>query len=260
MPDVLLVRALGGDDKDAGTLRERGLTVVEDPFLVVRACADPGAGERAERVLAAISDTADWLVVTSQAALRALIDLTSETSLRSSIAGGRDRGLQFATVGEVTSAAMTDLGATPVLVPSVSTAEALRQDLATWGPATIIAPQGSQAMKGLAGGLRSLGWQVDEVVVYETSTVGARPEAADRLAAGDFAVVVLRSPTAVRAVASFVPRLPDGTTVVCGGPTTAAEVERTGLGTVVISPGPTADAVADAVQACLADGITKERP
>jgi uroporphyrinogen-III synthase len=258
VPDVLLVRALGGDDKDAEALRARGATVTEDPFLVVRASVDPGALERAEHVLDAVGTDADWLVATSQAALRALIELTSEERLRDSIIHGRDRGLQFAAVGEATGAALVALGARSVLVPEVNTAEALRAELATRSPSTIVAPQGSQAMKGLAGGLRAVGWQVDEVVVYETSTVTERPAAADALVAGDFAVVVLRSPTAARAVASFVPRLTDRTTVVCGGPTTAAEVERLALGTVVVSPGPTADAVADTVLACLDVGITKE--
>jgi uroporphyrinogen-III synthase len=61
-------------------------------------------------------------------------------------------------------------------------------------------------------------------------------------------------------VASFVPRVPDTTILVCGGPTTAAEVDHIGLGTVVVSQGPTAAAVADAVVGCLANGTMKEQP
>ena len=95
--------------------------------------------------------------------------------------------------------------------------------------------------------MRSLGWTVDEQVVYETTTVPDRPASADRLASGGFGVVVLRSPTAVRAVAGFVGMLPEGTAAVCGGPTTAAAAEAAGIGTVVVSPGPTAAAVADTV-------------
>ena len=254
MRDVLLVRALGGDDKDAEALRDRGVRPVEDPYLTVRTCVDDGARQRAEHVLTAIAGSADWLVVTSQAALRALADLTSSEQLRLAFAVGAERGIGFATVGEATAAALQELGAGSVLVPAQSTAESLRQELSSRPPGSIIAPQGSQAMKGLAGGLRLRGWQIDEQVLYETSTVPVRPLSADRLSTGDFAVVVLRSPTAVRAVASFVPVLPAGTTLVCGGPTTAAEVERLGLGTVVISAGPTAAAVADTVVDCLNAG------
>jgi uroporphyrinogen-III synthase len=133
----------------------------------------------------------------------------------------------------------------------VPTAAGLRAELAALPPASVIAPQGNQAMKGLAGGLRDVGWSIDEVVVYETSAVGQRPTSANRLVAGEFGAIVLRSPTAVRAVASFVPRLPEQTVIVCGGPTTAAEAERLGLGTVVISPGPTPETVADTVVAIL---------
>jgi uroporphyrinogen decarboxylase len=255
--DVLLVRAPGGDDRDADELRRRGVSVVEDPYLTVAACQDTGASDRAEHVLQAISDSADWLVVTSQAALRALAQLVGDDRLRVSILTGRERGLRFATVGETTANALRFWGAGDVLRPSVSTAAALREELAKDAPATIVAPQGSQAMKGLSGGLRSMGWVVDEVVVYETTTVGHRPVTADRLAAGDFAAVVFRSPTAVRAAASFVPLFPPTTVAVCGGPTTAAEVERLGIGRVAVSSGPTPEEVADTVVEILA-GLSSE--
>lgn len=251
MREVLLVRALAGDDRDAEALRARGVDVVEDPYLSVAACADAAAVDRAGHCVAEIASGADWLVVTSQAALRALSELTGADALRESMVKGQARGLRIATVGAATAAALAELCAVDVLVPSVSTAAALEEQLATLGPASVIAPQGSQAMKGLASGLRALGWQIDEQVVYETTTVTERPASADRLAAGAFAAVVFRSPTALRAVTTFVPRLPDGTLVVCGGPTTAAEAERLAIGTVVVSPAPTADAVADTVVSAL---------
>lgn len=252
MREVLLVRALGGDDRDAEALTSRGIPIVEDPYLTVAACVDDGAADRARHCLAAITDTADWLVVTSQAALRALTQLTGRSAVVDALATGQARGLQVATVGSATQRVLAELGARDVVVPSVSTAAALQGVLATRPAASVIAPQGSQAMKGLAFGLRELGWQVDEQVVYETATVPDRPVSADPLAAGSFAAVVFRSPTALRAVARFVPRLPDSTLVVCGGPTTAAEAERLAIGTVVVSPAPTADAVADTVLAALA--------
>ena len=245
--DALLVRALGGEDKDAESLRARGVSVVEDPYLVVATCADEGAARRAAAVLEAIEADSDWLVVTSRAALRALTDLAGEDRVRAAIRSGSDRGMGFATVGDTTRTALEQLGASDVLVPAVSTAEALRGELAGRPAGSIVAPQGSQAMKGLASGLRSLGWRVDEQVVYETTTVAARPPTADRLSSGGFGVVVLRSPTAVRAVTGFAGTLPEQTAAVCGGPTTAAAARAAGIGTVVVSPGPTAAAVADTV-------------
>jgi uroporphyrinogen-III synthase len=184
MREVLLVRALGGDDRDAEALRSRAVPFVEDPFLTVAACTDDQATARATHVLDAIAVSADWLVVTSQAALRALSALRGDDALRGAVADGVGRGLRVAAVGPSSAEALKGLGAADVLVPSPSTAAALRDRLAVLPPGSIIAPQGSQAMKGLASGLREHGWTVDEQVVYETTTVTTRPPTADRLAEG----------------------------------------------------------------------------
>ncbi len=247
MTDVLLVRALGGDDTDADALRALGVCVVEDPYLSVDACSDADATHRAHSVLQAIGESADWLVVTSRAALRALAELASPSLLADAFARGRERGLSFAAVGESTASAMRDLGADAVLTPAQSTAAGLRTELVCRPAARVILPQGRQAMTGLAEGLRAVGWTVDQEVVYETATVSERPSSADGLARGAFDAVVLRSPTAVRAVASFVPVLAPGTVVVCGGPTTADEANRLGLPNIVVSPAPGAAAVAETV-------------
>jgi uroporphyrinogen-III synthase len=247
MRDVLLVRALAGDDRDAQELRRLGLPVVEDPYLTVTTCQDGGAPGRARHVLDSIASSADWLVVTSQAALRALAELAGDAELAASVTAGSERGIRFASVGAATAAAMEGWGARHVLVPATATSAGLLSELAAEPAASLIAPQGGQAMKGLASGLRELGWAVDEVVVYETATSTARPPSADRLAAGDFGAVVLRSPTAVRAVAGFVPDLPAATAVVCGGPTTAAAAEAAGMRNLHVSPAPTAEALAHTV-------------
>jgi uroporphyrinogen-III synthase len=43
---VLLVRAAGGEDRDAEALRALGIEVIEDPYLVVAPCADHDAPAR----------------------------------------------------------------------------------------------------------------------------------------------------------------------------------------------------------------------
>jgi uroporphyrinogen-III synthase len=254
MREVLLVRALGGDDRDAQELRRLGVPVVEDPYLTVSACADAGAPERARHVLASIAGSADWLVVTSQAALRALAELAGADALGDSVATGRARGIRFAAVGRATAETLAGWGASDVLVPATATAAGLLARLSSEPPASVIAPQGGQAMKGLAGGLRDRGWAIDEVVVYETATAVERPPTADRLAAGHYGAIVLRSPTAVRAVTSFAPAIPEATVVVCGGPTTAAAATAAGLQRLVVSPEPTADALAATVLGALSAG------
>jgi uroporphyrinogen decarboxylase len=109
-------------------------------------------------------------------------------------------------------------------------------------------------MKGLGEGLAEDGWHIDEVVVYTTDAVSVPPASVAALAAGEVPVVVLRSPTAVRAVARFVPVLAPGTVPVCGGPTTAAEVTATWGVAPVVAEGPTAEEVARRVVAVLQQG------
>lgn len=247
MREVLLVRALGGDDRDAEALRELGVDVLEDPYLVVAACDDPDAAERSEHVLAGVREGADWLVVTSRAALRALVSLRGADAVTSSIAVGARRGLRCAAVGATTAQLLRDLGADDVLVPADQSAAGLLDELGGRPPSRAVVPQGSQAMKSLGSGLRNLGWDVDDQVVYTTTAVAQRPASADRIAAGDFAAIVFRSPTALRAVTGFVPEVPESTSVICGGPTTAAEARRLGLSSIVVSASPDAATVAATV-------------
>lgn len=252
---VLLVRAAGGDDRDAEALRDLGLHVVEDPYLVVAPCADADARRRAERVLAAIADEADLLLLTSRAAIRALDALVGREALTDAVALGVQRGLRGAAVGPSTAAALRALGVQEVVEPAVATSRgllaALREDPAPAGRAVL--PCGAKAMKGLGAGLGEDGWHVEEIVVYTTEEVAQVPASVTALSDGHIGALVLRSPTAVRAVARFVGQLPTGTVPVCGGPTTAAAVRETWHIEPVVSSGPTAEEVARTVQRVIGD-------
>jgi uroporphyrinogen-III synthase len=268
MSAVLLVRAAGGDDRDAEVLRALGVTVVEDPYLVVAACSDPGAPARAGRVLDAVRADADLLLLTSRAAVRALEVLVGRDALLAAVAAGVERGLRGAAVGPATAEALRTLGVTDVLEPAVATSRGLLAALrataghagpahagpAHAGPGRAVLPCGAQAMKGLGAGLVDDGWEVEEVVVYTTDEVAHVPESAAELAGGRIAALVLRSPTAVRAVARHVPVLPAGTVPVCGGPTTAAAARETWGREPAVSAGPTAEEVARTVRDVLGGG------
>jgi uroporphyrinogen-III synthase len=262
---VLLVRAAGGEDRDAEALGALGIRVVEDPYLVVAPCDDPDAMARATAVLEQLRADADLLLLTSRAAVRALDVLVGREALVAAVRAGVARGLRGAAVGPSTAATLRELGLADVLEPEVATSRGLlaalraRVELEGAAPGRAVLPCGAQAMKGLGGGLEEDGWRVDELVVYTTDEVGHVPPSVADLAAGRIPVVVLRSPTAVRAVARHVPSLPAGTVPVCGGPTTAAAVAeawsaaRGGAATrAVVSDAPTAEAVARTVAAVLA--------
>ncbi len=254
---VLLVRARGGEDRDAAALTACGIDTVEDPYLVTRTCDDPDAGARAARVLELMRVEADVLLLTSRTALRALEDLAGDAQVRRAAAAGAARGLAGAAVGPSTAAALRELGLRAVVEPETATSRGLLDTLRRADdvrPRTAVLPCGAQAMKGLAEGLRTDGWQVEQVVLYSTEQVAHQPRTVARLASGDFAAVVVRSPTAVRAVAARVPALPATTTLVCGGPTTAAAARELPAGRVVVCDGPTPDEVADTVRRVLAGG------
>lgn len=254
-PRVLLVRADGGTDRDAELLQQAGVSYLADPYLTIRTSSDALACPRAVEALAGIAVTANWLIVTSRNAVESLSELSSADALRQALVDGQLRGLRVAAVGEVTAEAAVAAGARDVEVPEVSTAAGLAAHLlATHLPGRCVLPRGNIAMKGLAESLRAADWEVTDPIVYETHIVEDRPVSADAAARGEFAAVVLRSPSAARALAHFIPQLPASTVVVCGGPTTAAEAQRVGLTTIVQSPEPTAHSVVSAVVAAVTSG------
>jgi uroporphyrinogen-III synthase len=262
---VLLVRAAGGDDRDADALRALGVDVIEDPYLVVAPSSDEAVTGRAERVLEALRDDVDLLLLTSRATVRALDALVGREALSAAVAAGVARGMRGAAVGPSTAAALREIGVVDVLEPEVATSRGLLRELreraareGTAGHALL--PCGAQAMKGLGEGLVEDGWRVEQIVVYVTDEVAGVPESVADLAAGRIAALVLRSPTAVRAVARHVPVLPPGTVPVCGGPTTAGAVSATWDVAHVVSEGPTADEVARTVVRVLEGAATDARP
>jgi len=254
---VLLVRAVGGDDRDAEALRALGVDVIEDPYLVVAPSSDEAVTGRAARVLEALRDDVDLLLLTSRATVRALDALVGREALTAAVAAGVARGMRGAAVGPSTAAALREIGVVDVLEPEVATSRGLLRELreraareGTAGHALL--PCGAQAMKGLGEGLVEDGWRVEQIVVYVTDEVEGVPPSVADLAAGRIAALVLRSPTAVRAVARHVPVLPAGTVPVCGGVTTAGVVSATWDVAHVISEGPTAEEVARTVVRVLA--------
>lgn len=246
---VLLVRADVGDDRDAPALTQRGMVVVRDPYLRIDPSGDPGAEQRAREVLDEMAQGSDWCVLTSRAALRSLVALTSPHAVATAMVRGSARGLRVIAVGGATAALLREFGASEVSVPEENSAAGVLGLLAGERPGRVVLPRGTLAMGDIAAVLDERGWSTVDRVLYETTTVVERPQTADLLAAGHFSAIVLRSPSAVRAVAHHVPVLPVGTALACGGPSTAAEVRRLGLGDPAVGRGPSADDMADLVAA-----------
>jgi len=245
---VLLIRPGRRNREDAAALASLDIPHVIDPYLAITAADDPDANARAQQVLTAVRDDADWLVVTSSQAVLALATLTSQSELAVALTTGSARGLRIAAVGTATANALHTACRLTVHCPQRATAQALADLLLTLeSGAKAVIPLSSQALPTLTDALTSGGWHVTSAAVYTTKTVGSAPASAAKIAEGTFSAIVLRSPTAVRALHQYSPSLPNDITLVCGGPTTAAEASRLFTAPIVTSNAADPTAVAEAV-------------
>jgi uroporphyrinogen-III synthase len=245
---VLLVRPEGAPDDDERALRSAGFHVTSDPFIQVRRCTDPAALSRAHALLAALQREGAWLVLTSAAGARALSDIVGSDVLRYSLSDAAARGTRFAAVGPASAAALADHGIDDVLTPvRAHTASALLEAMAEVPAATAVLPRSSIGDGLTPTTLEARGWTVVSEVVYETTAVPGRPASADALARGEFDAVVLRSPSAARAVHQFAGRLPTSTAVIAGGPTTALAAQRLGFTVAAVSSDSRAASIAAAL-------------
>jgi uroporphyrinogen-III synthase len=193
----------------ATLLRMQGAEVVELPLIGI---ADPEDGGAA--LAAATADLAnyDWLVVTSpagaQRVARALADAKPGAPL-------------VAAVGSSTGEA---LGRTPDLMPSRQIAEAL-VDAFPHGHGKVLLARAADARTVVPIGLRSKGWQVDDVVAYRTVIIDYGPLPAEAASAD---TVVFASGSQVRAWAqNFGTTTPPAAVAI--GPATAAVAAEVGI-------------------------------
>ncbi len=227
---ILLVRP-DGNETDAAALTSRGVPALVDPYLVVRPVADASDARSLLDELA-IAGPADWLVLTSPRAMAAWGELVGTDALTSAVAAARTRGLRIAAVGSSTAASLD----AEVELVGQSGAEGLVADLRELPAGTAIVPASSIARPELTSGLAAAGWTVRTAAVYDTVPVSERPSSSGALSAGNLAGVVLRSPSAAAAVASWA-TVPDGIRVYAVGPTTSAAASTYGWDVVSLPAG-----------------------
>jgi hydroxymethylbilane synthase len=244
---VLLVRS-EGNDADAESLGQLGVPAVSDPYVQIAARRGGAEAERLATLLreSTASGQGTWLVATSPMAVPSWATAVGETGLAQAAAAAAAAGVRAAATGERTASTLRALGFDTVLLPEGSSARALVDALDGEQPARALFPCGNLALRTLPDGLRARGWQVEEAVVYDTAPVADRPASTVLLEAGAFAAVVLRSPSAVRALVSFVPGAFPAR-VVCAGETTATAAREAGLQVDAVAASPSSAHVATAV-------------
>lgn len=248
---VLLIRS-EGNDTDAESLNALGFDSIDDPYVRI---APVGDSMMAHMLVEQLRDRADeqtWFIATSPMTVPALVELVGEHVLREAVAAAVSRGVHAAATGERTARTLRELGFPTVKVPMVSSAKALVEEFADMPPARAMFPCGNLALDTLPDGLRELGWHIAQVVVYETSTVAQEPMSVELIRRCEVAAIVLRSPSAARALVHFVsPPIP--IPVICAGQTTAEAARELDLDVVAVAISPSADDVAAAVARALSE-------
>lgn len=218
---VLLVRP-DRNDPDAVAFADAGVPALVDPYLTVRPVSDARAASALLDDLAQ-AGSSDWLLLTSPRALPSWSALVGEETLATALTLARDRGLRVAAVGPTTA---DSLDLPPDLVGD-SGASSLLAAFAGLPAGRALLPHGRLARTEISDGLQAMGWAVRTAVVYSTTTVTRRPASAGALASGNLAGVLLRSPSAVTAVAHWA-ALPASVRIFAVGPTTSAAARARG--------------------------------
>lgn len=175
-----------------------------------------------------------WIIATSINSIASWSQIVGAENLRDSFS---NRHLSFGAVGESTKLRLAELGAANIIVGTSMNSQSLLESLKSTPPATAIIPGGNLALDTLPDGLKAAGWKVIRGRVYENSIVNEIPSSTLKVHSDEFSAVLLRSPSAARALAHFLPK--SNIPVICGGPTTAQECERLGMNIAVVSPEPT---------------------
>lgn len=230
---ILLIRP-DGNDADAAALAGVGVPTLIEPLLAT----GPSGDAAPARELADELDRAGaggWLVITSPRTWRHWLEGVDDLSER--LVAALAAGLRLAAVGSATTASLP-VPAERVLISPGTTAEDLLELLLSQPQplartSSAILPLSARARSVLPDGLRAAGWQVHAAAVYDTRPREPSAATVAGLAAGDFAGVLVRSPSAADALA-VVPVIAAGTEIVAVGPVTAARCRAHGWPVVEI--------------------------
>ena len=242
---VLLIRGTG-NETDATALSELGIASLIDPYLEIAVSDDKTDAKDMFNFLCD-AEGPIWLIATSTNAIKYWAEIVGAGEIRAALSVKAD--LRYAAIGEATSAALITLGGREVLTPQSANSDSLITALVEYPPSTAIIPGGNLAMAQLPSALRSTGWILKTGVVYTTSPIKVEPRSVHLLQNGALAAVLIRSPSAARALLARVPnpKIP----IVCAGQTTSRAVEALGIRVAAVSEDPTPGAVAATIVSVL---------
>jgi uroporphyrinogen-III synthase len=257
----------GGDwgDRVTRLLAAHGAQAVVVPLIEFAPPADVAPLDAALRGLT--EGTYDWVTITSGTTVTALAGRAAGIIAPTSPAAGNPGTAlaaflgrsRVAAVGPGTARVLERYGITPDLVPSGErSARGLVAEFppppagtdpaAVVGRGRVLVPHSDLADPTVVDGLRSIGWEVDDVVAYRTVS-GPQPseELREDMRAGVFKAVLLSSASTVTNMVELVGPPPPPTVVCCIGPRTERAAREAGLDVRVVPPSASAEELVEAL-------------
>ncbi len=241
---IIITRATDQASALATLLSERGAEAIEMPVTRIQPIEDASI----DLVLSRLAEY-DWLVLTSQNAVRILFDALTARGSDSTVM----RGLKLVAVGPATESALRERGMSVSVQPKRFVAEGVLEAMADRGDI-----QGSRVLYAAALGARDVipkglearGASVDRVDLYSSVpiTEGSKAMRA-RIERRDIDLVTYTAGSAVRAFVDAVglemARRVDAASI---GPVTSDVARELGLSVVVEAREPTVAGLVDAIE------------
>lgn len=235
---VLLIRGIG-NERDERALASHGIPTVSESFTEITA----GKSEEALRLLEIAKGGDGWVIITSRNGIDFWSSLVQPQSLATIFRN--NLALKFAAVGLGSAEALTSLGVTEVLTPVERNSQGLLDLLSAHPPATALIPLGNLSRKTLPDGLSSLGWTIHTGLLYNNAPLAHAPAAINGLLRGDYSALLLRSPSAARALAHFLPNT--SVPLICGDEGTAQAARELALNVTAVGDDPSPEMIAKLV-------------
>jgi uroporphyrinogen III methyltransferase/synthase len=224
----------------ADALTILGADVIHVPILEI---VDPPSWDELDGALKRLNDGAfEWVAFASAHAVAKTFERLGALGLDARAFAGS----KVAAVGTATERALIDEGIRPDLVPVRFTAKELAASMGR-GSGAVLLPRPLEAPRGIVDNLTAAGWDVVEVTAYDTRPAEVDPDAAARIAEGDFDIVTFLSPSAVDAFMDAFGSVSDEKLVACIGPSTAEAAKGRGLRVDIVPDEHTAEGLVAAL-------------
>ena len=232
-----------------------------EPVMVTLTRTIPASDDVLDAVLDRLR-SADRVGMTSAEAVTLLEDRAHQR--RTSLAEILE-GTPVAAFGATTSAALVAASVTVDMLPSLDAS--VGNLLSVWPAApdtdhapVALLPGSANASPLLAAGLRDLGWQAEDLPVYERVTAEPTAEHEKAIESGWPEAVIVTSRSAAQAIEELFGLPPKNVRVVCVGRIPARDAQSLGLHVDAISPSPKPSAIAAAALDGLVPAPVAEAP